>query len=283
MSERPIESGRAAHDPPAGPLVFTRDAVREVDRRAVDQYAIPSLLLMECAAIHLARAASRLLGSPRGRRVLIACGTGNNGGDGLALARHIHNAGAHVHIVLADAPSAYRGDPAVHLAIAQRMGLPITVFDPAVAARPGDGLVPDRPDLIVDALFGTGLNGPVREPVASLIDQLNRLGAAGVPLLAVDIPSGLDADSGQPMGSACIRATMTVTFVGLKAGFERLGAQDYVGRVVVADIGAPVELVRQLGRPRAGRRRDARPLRAPQRLRPASGRPGRPPPRPPAH
>ena len=103
------------------------------------------------------------------------------------------------------------------------------------------------PDLVVDALLGTGLASNVREPIAGLIGWVNELGRKGATVLAVDIPSGLDCDSGEPLGAA-VQADVTVSFVGLKKGFTGLTAQGYIGEVIVADIGAPRELVESLGK-----------------------------------
>jgi len=189
-----------------------------------------------------------LTGEAPGPRVLIVCGPWNNGGDGLATARHLHNAGAAVEIVLSGAASGYKGDAATNLAIVQRMGLPITE-----AGDDGAGAVAaavsrlGEIDLVVDALLGTGLTQAVRDPVAGMIRAVNDLRKEGALILSADIPSGLDADTGEPLGVA-VEADATVSFVGLKAGFLRLSAQGYIGDVVVADIGAPRELAARLGR-----------------------------------
>ncbi len=222
-------------------LVFSRAAVREVDRLAAEQYGIPSIVLMENAGLHLAEVALDL-SEEEPPRVLVVCGPGNNGGDGLCAARHLHNEGAVVQVVRPDLPA--RGDCAVHLAIVQAMGLPVTVSDGSSPLLPAGG---PRPDLVIDALLGTGLERPVDGPIAALIRAINALGDAGATVIAADLPSGLDCDRGVPLGDA-VRATTTVSFVGLKAGFLKLSAQEYIGDVVVADIGAPRELVERLGR-----------------------------------
>jgi hydroxyethylthiazole kinase-like uncharacterized protein yjeF len=231
--------------------VLSRRALREVDRLAVSEFAVPSIILMENAALHLAEVALDILEDSEQARVLVACGPGNNGGDGLAAARHLHNAGVTVHIVLSGPADKYTEDAAINLAIVRRMGLPITETletDPAAAMREaarGLGGV----DLVIDALLGTGLDKPVREPLAALIREINTLSGpgGGCAVVAADVPSGLDADTGEPLGVA-VKAGTTVSFVGLKEGFLKLAAQSYIGDVVVADIGAPRELVRRLGR-----------------------------------
>lgn len=243
------QSASAPATPPEeGPdlLVFTRGAAREVDRLAAEQYGMPTLLLMENAAIHLADVALHLLQDAESPSALILCGPGNNGGDGLALARHLHNSSVDVRVVLASPRERYTGDAAVNLGIVERMGLPIIAADggiDAIAAASGGA---GRPELVVDALVGTGLEQDVREPVASLIGLANRLRQEGSLVLAVDLPSGLNADTGEPLGAA-VHADVTVSFVGLKRGFTNLTAQEYLGEVIIADIGVPRELAERMG------------------------------------
>lgn len=254
--------GRPQGERPAGsPMLFeaeqevyvlTREAVREVDRLAVRDFGIPSIVLMENAAFHVADMALHLTRDEPSPRVLVVCGPGNNGGDGLAAARHLHNAGSLVEIVLAAGGAEPTTDDArTNLTTAERMGLPIARVEsaePAAAKMAMDAALSrlGPPDLVIDALLGTGLNRAVREPMPTLIDRINDLSKEGALVLAVDIPSGLDADTGEPLGAA-VRADVTVSLVGLKAGFTRLGAQGYIGDVVVSDIGAPRELTLRLG------------------------------------
>jgi len=227
--------------------VLSREAVRRVDRLAVERYGIPSIVLMENAAIGLRERALEMLASARSQRVAVLAGPGNNGGDGFALARHLHNTGCDVVVIATGDPAAYRGDAATNLAVIRSMGIRVVGFDapagPAVledAARP--------PALLVDALLGTGVREAVRGSVGEAIACLNRLRSPGAPVLAVDLPSGLDCDSGLPAGGgAAVEADATVTFVALKPGFLRLGAQRWTGEVTVAGIGAPRRLVEELG------------------------------------
>lgn len=231
-------------------LVFTRERAREVDRLAVSEFGIPSIVLMENAAIHLGGVALERLGESGGESALIVCGPGNNGGDGLAAARHLHNAGVRVAVVLSAAADRYAGDAATHLRIVERMGPRIfeaEAVDPAGAVKRAAASL-GGPGIVIDALLGTGLDRPVSESMAAMIGAINSLGDAGLDVLAVDVPSGLDADSGRPLGVA-VRADATVSFVGLKAGFLSLGALEYVGDIRVAEIGAPRELVSRLGDP----------------------------------
>lgn len=212
---------------------LTRAQVRQIDRLAIEEYHIPGIVLMENAARGVADEVQRILPG-KTRPIAIFCGAGNNGGDGFALARHLHNRGFEVEVVLLTDPDQIKADAAINLQIIQKMGLYITLG--AVRRRL------TRQALLVDAIFGTGLNRAPSEPFASAIEQIN---AFALPVLAVDVPSGLDCDSGEPLG-ACIRAVKTVTFVAEKAGFANPQSQSYTGEVVVADIGAPWELVQRV-------------------------------------
>jgi NAD(P)H-hydrate epimerase len=242
---------------PVPPLRLSRAQVREVDRIAIARYGIPGIVLMENAArgasdvalamlhdptaMHLSAnqaggAAQRSPGSASAADVLIVCGGGNNGGDGLAIARHLHNSGCQVRLALTIDPDRYEGDALINWRIVRAMNLPQEAFDPA---RIG------TPDLIVDAVFGTGLSKPPRDPFPRLADAIN---ASGAPILAIDLPSGLDCDTGHPLGPACIRATRTVTFVAEKTGFATAGSRAFTGDVVVAEIGCPREIIDEVTR-----------------------------------
>jgi len=229
-------------------LVLNRAAARAIDAQATARYRMPSIMLMENASRAVAEAAMELAGWEPGARVLVVCGPGNNGGDGLGAARHLHNSGAEVCILLAADAGKTAGDAGVNLEICRAMELPIERVDAsdpyASASRALERL--GVADVVIDALFGTGLDRPAREAGEALIAWMNERHAAGVPVLAVDVPSGLDCDSGRPLGAAA-RADVTVTFCAIKRGFLELEAQEYVGEVEVADIGVPRELVESLG------------------------------------
>ena len=218
--------------------ILDRESVRAVDRAAVEEYGIPGIVLMENAARGLADQALRMLAEAPNSHptALIVCGSGNNGGDGYALGRHLHNAGVNVVLVHLGEPRA-GADAAIHREICQKMGLCEVPLE-KIATR-ADA------DLIVDAIFGTGLDRAVRGPAAQAIEWIN---GPSAPVLAVDVPSGLDCDTGEVLGTA-VRADCTVTFVAKKPGLIKAAAKEYVGKVVVADIGAPIELVQRLGRP----------------------------------
>jgi NAD(P)H-hydrate epimerase len=170
--------------------------------------------------------------------VLIVCGGGNNGGDGLAVARHLHNCRVRVGVALAVDPNTYRGESAVNWQVVESMELQRLTLEKAreAAARKAVGV-------IVDALFGTGLSTPPRST-----EWISFMNGAHLPILAVDLPSGLDCDKGTPLGTACVRATRTVTFVAEKVGFANPTARQYLGQVTVGDIGCPRELIEAVAR-----------------------------------
>ena len=196
------------------------------------EYGISGLVLMENAARGIAAVALAELRARPGL-VAIVCGPGNNGGDGFAAARHLSNASVEVRLHLTVPPEAYTegSDPAINLRIAQAMEIPLrSDLDVGDAA------------LVLDAVFGTGLSRDVEGPLRDVLETLN---AAGAPILAVDLPSGLDADTGAVLG-ACVRASVTATMVAPKLGFTRGAGPAHVGRVEVVDIGAPAAILRRI-------------------------------------
>jgi len=217
----------------------TRDEMRAIDRRAIDEFGVPAIVLMENAGRGAAQEALKLyrergLDGP----ALVFCGAGNNGGDGFVIARHLSNAGLDVRVFCgSDRARIDRARQAgINLTVCERMGLPVTdLHAPELVAGVGAELLPGV--LVVDAVFGVGLSSAVREPQATL---LRTLADAGLATLAVDIPSGLDADTGEPLGVA-LRADVTATMACPKIGC-RGGGAEYAGRLVVIDIGMPAAL-----------------------------------------
>ena len=212
---------------------LTRAQVREIDRRAIEEYHIPGIVLMENAARGVVEVALRMIRQVNDSFVLILCGGGNNGGDGLAIARHLHNRGANV-VVLPVGEPHYAGDAMANWNIVRAMKINTRPIGLQI-----ESLLEQGCDLVVDAMFGTGLAKPVRPPFDMMIEKCNQCPA---PILAVDLPSGLDCDTGEPLG-ACVRATRTVTFVAEKAGFVNPKSREYTGEITVADIGCPRELI----------------------------------------
>jgi hydroxyethylthiazole kinase-like uncharacterized protein yjeF len=215
--------------------VMSRDEVRQVDAWAIEQIGVPGVVLMENAGRSGAELVRQKLADVDRPQVCLFCGTGNNGGDGFVIARHLLNAGVSVRVVLCGARDKVRGDARINLKILERLGHPVELLVPGVEDLPVHvGAFAGEADLIVDALFGTGLRGELSPEFLSLIEAINSLGR---PILAVDIPSGLDCDTGLPLGAA-VRAAWTVTFVAMKRGFlASPEAARYTGEVYVASIG----------------------------------------------
>jgi len=252
-------------------VIMDREQVRAFDAWAIRELGLPGVVLMENAGRACAEALLARLDDPGAARVVVLCGPGNNGGDGYVIARHLAGAGVTTETILCGDRDRVRGDALVNLQVLERMGLPVRVWAPTEgyvqtvretlapvdgAEQPGATDDSDaggdsdagnqgpmsieairealaRADWVVDALFGTGLRNAVRRSHATVIEAIH---AAGRPVLAVDIPSGLDCDTGEPLGLA-VRATLTVTFVAVKKGFNRPESRDYTGDVEVASIG----------------------------------------------
>lgn len=243
-------------------FTLSRDEVRGLDRRALEEFGLPGLVLMENAGRGSVELLTRL--NPDRQPVVVLCGPGNNGGDGFVIARHLDNAGWPVTVWLVRPEPEGRafGFGGAAAATGRRLAPDCEANAGAWAAgnrlgtndEPGDtwkeALARDVAGAgwVVDALFGTGLSRPLGPPYHELVPFLN---AAGKPVLAVDLPSGLDCDTGEPLGP-CIRATHTATFVAPKRGFLNPASRDWTGAVHVVDIGAPRVLVDEYRRRRAG-------------------------------
>ncbi len=229
---------------------FDRASIRELDRLATAEFGIPSIVLMENAGRAIAEVVNEKVRDSGIREIVVLCGGGNNGGDGFVAARHLHNTalesalGTTITLVLAVPFAVLQGDAGINARITRAMGLRAVTIDPA---SPLESLPNARgPLILVDALLGTGLDRPVGEPMSSLIGWTNaRASEDGSEVVAVDLPSGLDCDSGEPLG-VVVRASTTVTLVGPKVGFRNLAAHEYLGEVRVGDIGVPRELVDRL-------------------------------------
>lgn len=216
---------------------MTAREARALDRQAARRFRVSTRLLMENAGARCAELAWRLARRQAARakdnagdlplRITVLCGPGGNGGDGYVVARHLALAGARVRV--------------------ERFGIPQPGSDAADAlaswlalrTRPARG----RPHLVVDAILGTGVDRPVGGAAARLVARANAFARAGVPVLSVDLPSGLDADTGQPQGAA-VKATVTATIAARKQGLQAPASAPYRGRVVVVPFGAPATLVR---------------------------------------
>ena len=212
-------------------LALTTEQMIEVDRLMISDYGIELVKMMENAGRNLAELTRHMLGSSiSGRSVCVLCGRGNNGGGGMVAARHLHNRGADVHVIRLTGE--LKSVPAKQWNILENMGLrnePYFDFSGA--------------DLILDALIGYGLNGDPRPDVAGSIEKVN---AAGKPILAMDTPSGLNTTSGTA-SNPTVRADATMTLALPKVGLMSESARPYVGSLYLADIGIPPGLYRKIG------------------------------------
>ena len=218
--------------------VLTASEMAAVDSRAIEELGIPGMVLMENAAVGVADALAEYF--PTANSVVVLCGPGNNGGDGLALARHLEARGYRHRTVLVTGRSQPRGDAGTQLEILERCGFVVERLGP------GDDLghvvaACARADVVVDALFGTGLSRPLEGHFAELVESVDGL---GVPILAVDVPSGVDGSRAEPSGSH-LRATLTVTFAAPKVAHVLPPAALAAGRLVVTDLGIPPWLVEE--------------------------------------
>lgn len=221
--------------------------MQAIDAAAITRYRIPRLVLMEHAGLAIAQAASALhrfgpaaAARPGGSSapVIVCSGTGYNGGDGLSAARHLHGWGYPVHVVLAGRMSQLREEPAQFAAMLAQLQVSITEWTALEELAAIERWLASCA-VIVDALLGIGMRGAVREPVASLIERINR---SGKPVVSADIPSGLDGDTGLPQGMA-VKAAVTVTFGLPKQGCLTGQGPQHTGELVVDPITIPRQLL----------------------------------------
>ncbi|WP_146443511.1 NAD(P)H-hydrate epimerase [Botrimarina colliarenosi] len=216
------------------PNPMNREEVRAFDRDAIERLGLPGVVLMENAGRGCVEVLERLgVGGP----VLVVCGKGNNGGDGFVIARHLAVRGYDCRVALGADPADLAGDARVMFEALTHCGVPIldeSGVNAGLMLQELDALSRDAA-WIVDALLGTGVKGSPRPPYDTLIDWMN---GEGGRRLAVDLPSGLDCDTGEP-GSPTVRADHTCTFVAPKVGFANPAAAEFLGELHVLDIGAP--------------------------------------------
>jgi ADP-dependent NAD(P)H-hydrate dehydratase / NAD(P)H-hydrate epimerase len=212
--------------------ILTAEQMRNIDHRATDRFGIPSIVLMENAAVAVVEALSRHY--PEADRVAILCGPGQNGGDGFAIARHLENRGVVPVLLVIGDRAHYSGDALTNLQICERLGLPL--YDIKSSSDVDEALVhASDADVIIDAIFGTGLN---RAPEGVFADVIRVIAELRLPVIAVDLPSGANASSSEPF-EPCIQAEYTVTFAAPKICHIFEPAAAYCGEVAVADIAIP--------------------------------------------
>lgn len=214
-------------------FVATSQEMQNIDRRAAEEYGIPTLLLMENASLGVCRLVEEMYGPVKGKKITIVCGKGNNGGDGLAAARQLHNRGARVQAYLLSEQSALKGDAAVNLEIALKMG--IELYSRDRYDMQGLRIALNHSHVIIDAILGTGLSAPVIGEYAEVIGLIND---SGRPVVAVDIPTGINSDTGEVMGSA-VKAAATAALAIPKRGHLLYPGAEFTGRLHVTDISIP--------------------------------------------
>lgn len=217
----------------------TSQQMKEIDRRTQEEFGISAIVLMENAGQSVARVALDMLSGRKEKRVVCVCGKGNNGGDGFVCARHLINNGINTDVFLVGDKEGLKGEAKVNCDVLQKMGKTIKTLHEKDLASFENELKGTQ--LIIDAIFGTGLEGEVKEPYRSVIRLMN---SSGKPVLSVDVPSGLDATEGKVLG-VCVKATKTVTFGLPKTGFVRNDGPLHVGEVIVEDISIPKTLLTQ--------------------------------------
>jgi len=214
-----------------GRVYVTAEEMGRIDRIAIEEFGIDVLSLMENAGVATAVAARRLMGGRiEGKRLQCLIGKGNNGGDGLVAARHLHNWGADVSVVLCDR-SAMAPVPSMQVEMVEKMGIPVKKAGTSLAGS----------ELLIDGMLGYNSKGNPREPIAGMIRDANE---SLVPVLAVDIPSGLDATTGEP-NEPCIVATATLTLGFPKTGFLNPRSRRFVGELYLGDISIPMGIYKR--------------------------------------
>ena len=216
--------------------------MRECERQATSEYSIPSLLLMENAGRSVADAIEKYYKKIQHKTFLIFCGKGNNGGDGFVVARHLFNRGANVHILLVGEKPEIKGYAKTNLAIVSQLQKKINNTS-RFSFHEITKHIADYPscDFIIDALFGTGFNGYVRAPYTEIIQWMNE---SGKPIIAIDIPSGINSETGIKTNIA-VKAQLTITMAVKKTGLLLNDGNENSGTIVVADIAIPNKLIEE--------------------------------------
>jgi len=218
--------------------IVTIDEIKTIEQRAMQEYEIPSILLMENAGNEVAHQIETIMGTLHNKKISIFAGKGNNGGDGYVVARHLHNRGAKVKVFLIGSESIVTGDALTNLQIISHMGI-----DVIEVVNDGDWdkvkIAMNFTDCVVDALVGTGFRDQLIGTMAQVVGSINNTKKM---VIAIDIPSGVDADTGQVSGIA-VKAQHTITFSLPKQGLLLYPGASYAGNVMVADIGIPKALL----------------------------------------
>ena len=225
--------------------VLNAAQMRDADRQTIDEIGIPSMVLMENAGRQVVAALEAAYEDLPDKHVAVVCGPGNNGGDGFVVARTLHQRGVDVSVFVVGTLAAIKGDARLNVEILGRLGLTVVEISDEQAWELHFSEI-SHCDLIVDAIFGTGLKSPLSGMMETVAGDVN---SSGIPVVAIDLPSGLSADRADAIGE-CIRAAMTVTLAAPKLPLVLPPAEAHAGSIVVADIGIPPEVVDGLAGPR---------------------------------
>ena len=213
--------------------------MRQIDKRAIEEFGIPAIILMENAGYKASCIALDMISKEKERRVICVCGRGNNGGDGFVCARHLINKAVETDVFLLGNPDKLKGNAKINYQILKNMNEAIRILknkeDFSFFRRRLNEAA-----LLIDAIFGIGLSGEVKEPYKKIINLMNQ---SKKPILAIDVPSGLDATEGNILG-ACIKAAKTITFALPKTGFIKNDGSSSVGELITADISIPKILLK---------------------------------------
>lgn len=221
--------------------VVTPKQMNQIDKICIDHFGIPGVVLMENAALIVVEEIITFLGNVSGKRVLVIAGKGNNGGDAFAVSRHLYNKGALVSLFITASKNDITGDGAINLSIAEKSGIePIEVVKEQSIDKIKTEM--EKADLIVDGMLGTGLKGEITGILAEIIRLVN---CSGVPVFSIDIPSGINGETGKVMGT-CIKATRTISFGLPKVGLLVHPGCEFTGQLIIADIGIPQKAINSI-------------------------------------
>ena len=218
---------------------MTSRQMKEIDRRTIEEFGIPSLILMENAGSGAAKVALDMVKDLDGKKVICVSGKGNNGGDGFVCARHLLNNGVDTEVFLIGKPSQLKGDAKINFGILRKMKAKIKTLKTDKDLKLFKEKLKNA-QLIIDAIFGIGLSGEIKGHYSMVIRAMNQ---SKKSILAIDVPSGLDATTGNILG-ICIKAKRTVTFGLPKAGFTKNHGLSDTGELIIVDISIPKQLLK---------------------------------------
>lgn len=227
---------------------LTVEEINKIDRLASEKYGIPSIILMENAGRSVAEETIKTLKrkkSAKTQKIAVLCGSGKNGGDGFVAARYLYNYGYQVKVYLLKNPNNISGDTLTNYTILKKIGVETKLISPSKLNSLSSEL--KKANCIIDAIFGTGIKGKVAGLPAQIIKMVNQTKEVitSKPVISVDLPSGLDGDTGFPLGE-CVKTTVTVTMGYPKKGFLNPEAKKYLGNLIIADIGYPRKITKNI-------------------------------------